>query len=107
MNKNHNHELLKKECIQYFKNNTIWKQLFVGFRNKYESYGRFSGKVIIKHLSLQDIEELEGFFGQNYHGKKSATVSAEKFEKALLKSKFAALKPLEILEAYFGNKLIQ
>lgn len=63
MNKNHNHELLKKECIQYFKNNTIWKQLFVGFRNKYESYGRFSGKVIIKHLSLQDIEELEGFFG--------------------------------------------
>ena len=106
MNKNHNHELLKKECIQYFKNNTIWKQLFVGFRNKYESYGRFSGKVIIKHLSLQDIEELEGFFGQNYHGKKSATVSAEKFEKALLKSKFAAIKPQEILEVYFGTKLI-
>lgn len=106
MDKNHNHEQLKKECILYFKQNAIWKQLFTGFRNKYESYGRFSGKVIIKNLSFQDIEELEGFFGQNYHGKKSATISAEKFEKALSKSKYADIKPQEILEAYFGNQLI-
>lgn len=97
---------LTSECIAFFKQHPVWKRVFTGFRSKYESYGRFSGKVVVNHLSPEDIEELEGFFGQNYHGKKSATVSAEKFTKALSQSKFKEVTPEELLTAFFGEALM-
>ena len=100
------HEKLMRECVAFFKQHPVWKRVFAGFRNKYESYGRFSGKVVVTNLSPEDIEELEGFFGQNYHGKKSATISAEKFTKALSQSKFKEVTPEEILTAFFGEALM-
>ena len=93
------------ECIEYFRNSSIWKRIFKGFKEKYSSYGRFSGKVIVRNPEDNDIEELEGFFGQNFHGKRSITISAEKFEKALKNSRFKEVSPEEILNAYFGAQL--
>ena len=92
------------ECIEYFRNSSIWKRIFKGFKEKYSSYGRFSGKVIVRNPEDNDIEELEGFFGQNFHGKRSITISAEKFEKALKNSRFKEVSPEEILNAYFGER---
>lgn len=106
MNELKKREQLKKDCIDFFKQSQIWNRLFIGFRNKYESYGRFSGKVTIRDLSANDIEELEGFFQENYHGKRSVTISAEKFEKALLKSKFQNISPQEVLSSFFGEQII-
>ena len=60
----------RNECIDYFKKCPVWKRVFTGFRDKYLSYGRFAGKIVIKKLSAEEIEELEGFFGQNFHGQK-------------------------------------
>lgn len=94
------------ECIEYFRNSSIWKRIFKGFKEKYSSYGRFSGKVIVRNPEDNDIEELEGFFGQNFHGKRSITISAEKFEKALKNSRFKEVSPEEILNAYFGERLL-
>lgn len=100
------HKKLTSECVAFFKQHPVWKRVFAGFRSKYESYGRFSGKVVVTNLSPEDIEELEGFFGQNYHGKKSATISAEKFTKALSQSKFKEVTPDEILTEFFGEALM-
>lgn len=99
-------EQLKRECINYFKQHTIWKKVFNGFRNKYRSYGKFSGTVVLKNLSVEDIEELEGFFGMNFHGKKSVSVSADRFCKALSHSKYGSVTPEEILTDFFGEKLL-
>ena len=44
--------------------------------------GSFAGKIVIKKLSAEEIEELEGFFGQNFHGQRSVTISAEKICKS-------------------------
>ena len=99
-------EQLKRECINYFKQHTIWKKVFNGFRNKYRSYGKFSGTVVLKNLSAEDIEELEGFFGMNFHGKKSVSVSADRFCKALSHSKYGSVTPEEILMDFFGEKLL-
>ena len=52
----------RNECIDYFKKCSVWKRVFTGFRDKYLSYGRFAGKIVIKKLSAEEIEELEGFF---------------------------------------------
>ena len=63
-------EQLKRECINYFKQHTIWKKVFNGFRKRISFLWKTPGTVVLKNLSAEDIEELEGFFGMNFHGKK-------------------------------------
>ena len=77
-----------------------------GFREKYSSYGRFGGKVVLKNLKSQDIEELEGFFGKSFHGQKSVTVSAEKFRQALKVSRYKDITPECLLEIFFEESLL-
>lgn len=99
-------EQLKKECLAYFKEKRIWKRIMEGFREKYSSYGRFGGKVTIRNLSGEDIEELEGFFGENFHGKKSVTISAEKFRKSLGQSRYGSIPAGDILSSFFEEPMI-
>ena len=98
-------EEITKECLTYFQQSPDWKKVLKGFREKYSSYGRFGGKVILKNLKLQDIEELEGFFGKSFHGQKSVTVSAEKFRQALEASRYKDVTPEYLLESFFGESL--
>ena len=99
-------EMMKKECLEYFHQSPIWKKVLKGFRDKYSSYGRFGGKVVLKNLKSQDIEELEGFFGKSFHGQKSVTVSAEKFRQALEASRYKDITPECLLENFFGEPLL-
>ena len=99
-------EKIKKECLTYFHQSPVWKKVLKGFRDKYSSYGRFGGKVVLKNLKVQDIEELEGFFGKSFHGQKSVTVSAEKFRQALKASCYKDIPPECLLENFFGEPLL-
>ena len=103
MNESEQQELekIKKECLTYFHQSPVWKKVLKGFRDKYSSYGRFGGKVVLKNLKSQDIEELEGFFGKSFHGQKSVTVSAEKFRQALRASRYKDIPPECLLENFF------
>ena len=76
-----------------------------GFREKYVSYGKFAGTVVMKNLSEEDREDLEGFLGRNYHGKKSVSISAKRFEQALLRSRFGEISGKELLELYFEETM--
>ena len=100
-------EKIKKECLTYFHQSPVWKKVLKGFRDKYSSYGRFGGKVVLKNLKVQDIEELEGFFGKSFHGQKSVTVSAEKFRQALKASCYKDIPPECLLENFFGGPLLE
>ena len=108
MNESEQEELekIKKECLAYFGQSPVWKKVLRGFREKYSSYGRFGGKVVLKNLKSQDIEELEGFFGKSFHGQKSVTVSAEKFRQALKASCYKDIPPECLLENFFGGPLL-
>ncbi len=99
-------EKVKKECLAYFRQSLVWKKVLRGFHEKYSSYGRFGGKVVLKNLRSQDIEELEGFFGKSFHGQKSVTVSAEKFRQALEESRYKDVTPEYLLETFFGEPLL-
>ena len=94
----------ERNCIAYFQSNKVWKRLFQGFWEKYRSYGFFSGTVVLRNLSMEEIEGLEGFFGKSFHGKKSVSVSADRFAKALSASRFAQIAPEQLLELYFQKK---
>lgn len=96
----------EKECLAYFRQDDIWEKIFKGFKNKYESYGCFSGNVKVTNLSNSDIEALEGFFGRNYHGRKTVSISAERFSKALKASKFNDITPDRLLELFFNKKMV-
>ena len=50
-----------KDCLAYFHLSPVWEKVLKGFREKYISYGRFGGKVILKNLKPTDIEELKIF----------------------------------------------
>ena len=108
MNESEQEELekIKKECLAYFGQSPVWKKVLRGFREKYSCYGRFGGKVVLKNLKSQDIEELEGFFGKSFHGQKSVTVSAEKFRQALEVSRYKNMTPEWLLENFFEEPLL-
>ena len=99
-------EKIKRECLGYFCQSPVWRKVLKGFQEKYGSYGRFGGKVVLKNLKSQDIEELEGFFGKSFHGQKSVTVSAERFRQALEASRYRAITPECLLESFFGEPLL-
>ena len=96
---------LRAECLRYFRERPVFGRLLKGFREKYLSYGRFAGTVTLKNLKESEREDLEGFLLRNYHGKKSASVSAQRFEKALAGSRFAGVTGKEVLELYFREPL--
>ncbi len=106
MSRQQESEKIKKECLAYFRQSPVWKKLLKGFQEKYSSYGRFGGKIVLKNLKTQDIEELEGFFCKSFHSQKSVTVSAEKFCQALEASKFGGITPEELLENFFQEPLL-
>lgn len=100
------YENIKKDCLEYFHQSPIWTKVLKRFWEKYSSYGRFGGKVILKNLKTQDIEELEGFFGKSFHGQKSVSVSAEKFRQALESSRYKDITPECLMESFFGEPLL-
>lgn len=95
---------LESECLTYFKSEPVWRKVLAGFLEKYASFGKFTGKVQLKNLSADEIEVLEGFFGQNFHGQKSITISAEHFAKALENSRYKEVLPDQLLKLYFGKE---
>lgn len=108
MKKKWNRELQNspdRDCMAYFCERPVFDRLLRGFREKYESYGSFSGTVPLRNLTLDDIEDLEGFFQKNFHGQKSASISAARFEKALKNSRFGEIGPKDLLELYFQEEM--
>lgn len=97
---------LERDCMEFLKEQTVFERILNGFREKYKSYGNFSGTVSVKILSEQEREALEGFFRRSYHGQKSASISASKFEKAWKESRFSVFTPKEILEMYFQEPMV-
>ena len=61
---------------------------------------------MLQKITAEEVEGLEGFFAKSFHGKKSVTVSAERFSQALLSSRFSNMTPEHLLELYFREKLV-
>ena len=88
--------------VMYLKSCDCFIQLMTGFKAKYESYGRFAGKVKVDIQSSHDLTMLEGLMHRSYHGQNQVTISADTFLKALSKGRYANIDPKTLLDAYFG-----
>ena len=94
-----------EQCVKYFREHSVFAKILTGFRKKYASYGTFAGTVVLRNLTMQETEDLEGFFQGNFHGQTSVSISAARFEKALNESRFAGISPKTLLEMYFGEEM--
>lgn len=94
-----------KEALAYFKQ-PGFERLFKGFQKRYFSLGRVGGTVTLHSLTEEERDVLEGFFQADCHHKKSLTVSVEKMEKALAKTRFSEVGFEDIFYEYFPKELI-
>ncbi len=88
------------ECLDYFTNKPVFNRILEGLTQKYKSLDKIGGVVKLSKLKDQDIEDLEGFFQKSYHNKKTVSISAKSFEKALKNTKFEEINLKDILLAF-------
>lgn len=96
---------LREACLAYFGSMPVFERLLSQFCEKYRSYGCFCGSARLSIRSENEREALEGFFARSYRNQKTATISAQAFQRALEHTRFAELSPEEILEAFAGAPL--
>ncbi len=97
---------LLKECAKYFSRNPAFKRLFKKLREKYASLGYIGGTVTLNNLTKDEKEALGGLLRKSFAGQKSATVKLDTIQNALNQTKFAGLLLSDILDEYFGEKIL-
>lgn len=94
-----------KEASLYFRKYSVYGKLFAAMREKYASLGHLGGSFVLHDLSKDERDTLSGFLGQDLGQDASVRISCSALNKALAKSRFAALGWEEILVQYFGKPL--
>lgn len=94
-----------KECVSYFKNNLGYKNIFQQMREKWISYGKISGNIILNNPTSEEREAIKKFLGIVSENKKIKFKMLD-FEKALKESKFNSIELIDLLEEYFQEKII-
>lgn len=94
-----------QSALTYFRQ-PGFTRLFEGFKERFISLGHVGGTVVLNPLKPYEKDVLEGFFQIDCHKRKSLTVSVERMERALKKTKFSAFTLKELLEAYFADGLV-
>lgn len=92
-------------CAAYFKDNPAYRRCFSEFEKKWKTYGRVTGVITLKHTSEEERRAIGGILGKTFYEDAIHFPFAE-FEKGLQCTKFAPVDFEEVLEAYFGRKMI-
>lgn len=92
-------------CAAYFKENPAYRRCFSEFEKKWKTYGRVTGIITLKHTSEEERRAITGILGKAFYEDTIRFPFAD-FEKGLQCTKFAPVNFEEILEAYFGRKMI-
>lgn len=93
-----------KECARYFKSRSEYQRAFRELRNKWKSYGKVSGNIVLHHASEDERRAIGGILGKTFFAGDIRFSFAE-FEKGLQKTRFAPVDMEKVLEEYFGETL--
>lgn len=100
-----------QELVRIFQNEKGFNTVFSLFREKYRSYGKIGRgtKVTIANPTPYELQTLEGFFGEVYSASGPINITAARFEKAIMKSKykdsFEGCDMNDLLQMYFHGNL--
>lgn len=92
-------------CAEYFRGNSAYRRCFSEFEKKWKAYGRAAGIVTLKNTSEEERRAIGGILGKIFYEDTIRFPFAE-FEKGLQCTKFAPVDFEQVLEAYFGRKMI-
>ena len=101
-----------KEITNVFKREKGFDRLFSLFIKKYKSYERIEKgiSVVLTNPTSDEKQEIFGLIGKDFSKNKSIQVTAEKMEKAILKTKYGKsldyIAFQEIVESYHGEPLV-
>lgn len=104
--------LLLDEITNIFKREKGFDRLFSLFIKKYKSYERIEKgiSVVLTNPTPEEKRAISGFLGKDYSKNNSIKLTAEKMEKAILKTKYGktldSISFQEIVEAYHGEPLV-
>lgn len=87
---------LKSEEFVEFMN--LWRQ-------QYETYGCFKGSITLK-LDTSNRFAIEGFLGKSFHQETIVRITWKQVQKAIASSKFEGADFYEVMNLYFGEKII-
>ena len=95
-----------QQCVNYFKEREGFERLLKESKEKYKSLGKIGGSVKLTLLSKVEQDTYEAFFQKRYPIGEEIRISLSSIEKKISESRFGEFTFLEILETYFGKKLI-
>lgn len=96
-----------EQALQYFRKKKGFYTLFLLFRKKYESFGRFTGTVDLSKFTNEDIEQFALFMGQHpHHMVRKGKLKIAEFEQCIQQTKFSGISLHQLLEAYFNERLV-
>ncbi|MDD6490595.1 MAG: TIGR02679 domain-containing protein [Clostridia bacterium] len=93
-------------CVNYFKSKNGYNRAFEQMKKKWRHYGRSAGYIILDNPSDSEKELLGGFLGKDFNNTEKIKFSMSDFEKALSETKYKNITLYDLLETYFGEKLI-
>ena len=94
-----------KVCAEYFRGNSAYRRCFSEFEKKWKSYGRATGIITLKNTSEEERRAIGGILGKPFY-EDAIRFSFTEFEESLQHTKFAPINFEDVLEAYFGRKMI-
>lgn len=93
------------ECANYFKSQGAYRRCFKEFLRKWKSYGRVAGYITLRDASEDERRAIGGITGKAFY-EKDIRFSFMEFQQGLQRTRFAPVDMKEVLEAYFGEKLL-
>lgn len=100
-----NRDLLQ-EAVMYFKERPGLHRLLVQVKQKYQSLNAMGGTAKITKLTSIEKEHLGFFFNRKLTHQESFSVQINSIENLLLMTRFAGVGLKDILESYFGEKIL-
>lgn len=97
---------MNSEAISYFRSHHGFDHAMKQMKDKWQSYGRSSGMVILKEPTDEECYDLGGFFARTFLSKQEIRFSLSDFEKTLQTTKYAPLSLYDLLSGYFQEDLI-
>lgn len=99
-------EKLLKECIAYLRERPVYHKLLLELRKKYISLGGARGRIVLKNISREEKEQMQGLLTKmNPFEKGEITVTSAEFEQALFDSRFHGITLKELIQEYFKESL--
>lgn len=77
------------DYIKYFQNNKGLERFFLKAKDKYKSYGKVTGVIVLEHINYEETISLTDFFAKKFIEGNTYQIKIKEFNKIIEKSKYS------------------